>query len=240
MTEGAATGATMADWLALHGLTSALCAHVLDAVPEVAPVAVDRAAPVPCTPEEVWQACGAAALDRMPEAAAAVGVVLSDVRVDFAPDPARYPRAFTLHDDGRGLPYASIPWDGRLSDVLAVAHEFGHALQIVASAGRAMPPVTREVCAYLSEGWLAGAGARGLPGGLTGLHRQRLAARLAREAPVLRAALEDPGAGYAYRWNYPLAQGLALRCAVRHGDMVAWPVFAGRQPLPELIAALCP
>lgn len=232
----------MADWLALHQLTPRVARRLVQAFPAATeePQA-EASASVRYGPEAVWKACGHVALEKMPAARARIETVLSDVRVNFAPDPARHPRAFTLHDDGAGMPYVSCPWQGCLGDTLAVAHEFGHALQIVASGGQSMPPVLRETCASLSEHWLGGTPDALGPDNsdrLAALVRQNATRRFAREAPVLDAALNDPHTPYGYRWNYPLALSLTFQCQTRLGSGEIWSIFRNKQSIPELVTRL--
>ena len=69
-------------------------------------------------------------------------------------DPEAQP--YTV-DNGQGsLPTISVPYRGRVEDLVNMAHEFAHAVQITLSDlhnpdRRHMPPVWRECCAFLGE-----------------------------------------------------------------------------------------
>jgi hypothetical protein len=48
-------------------------------------------------------------------------------------------------------PIISMDWRGTAADLICLAHEVAHALQIQMSDHETMPPVAREVCAFLGE-----------------------------------------------------------------------------------------
>ena len=175
----------------------------------------------------------------LPSAAAVLARIRAEVRVDLSPDPRRFPRAFTLHDDGRGLPFISCPMKGRVSDLLLLAHELGHACQILASGRPDLPPLLRETAAYLAEEQVCAAIAEAEPerGAVLGaLHRARTARIMDREGRALARALEEPAATYTYGWNYPIARDLAARAARHLTPEAQWRVFTGAARLTELAA----
>jgi len=190
-------------------------------------------------PEQVWGDCAAAILMRMPQARNASIRVISRCTTNFSPDPNKYPRAFTLHDGGNGEPYVSCPWTGHLRDMLNLAHEFGHALQIVASEQREMPPVTRETCAILAEicylSFLRDQ-AHPLHEPLHALVRLDMGPTFARSSNALLSALSDTHLKYEYHWNYPLARSIALLSAAHLDDVALWELYSGEITLPKLIS----
>lgn len=225
-------GAAMAGWLALHGLDAAACRAVLVGA-GTAP-RPSRRLPDPMLDDPApWSGVIAALGKALPAAAGVLARIAADVRIDLAPDPRRFPRAFTLHDDGRGLPFISCPVKGRASDLLILAHELGHACQIVASGGSDLPPVLRETAAYLAEDLVLRTSGRAAV--LTPIQLARTERILARDGTVLLRALEDPGASYSYGWNYPIARLLAARAARHLSADAQWRVYTGAASLPELI-----
>ena len=162
-------------------------------------------------------------------------------RTNFSPDETRFPRAFTLHDDGSGRPYVSCPYHGTVGDLMALAHEFGHALQITASQGAFMAPVLREVCAFISELAMiaaldsedpsCGRLARDLWNADT---RKQLTVDLA----VLGAAIESDTAVYTYQWNYPVARILAIAAVRKLDEGSVGLLFEGRLSTPDLCGIL--
>ncbi len=233
----------LAEWLALHGLTVATLAPLLapQAGPAVEQAASDPPLPNPATPPDVAARITRAA----PRLAPVLDLMLARTRFDLDPDRLRFPRAFTLHDDGTGRPFVSCPRDGRAGDLLRLAHEIGHACQIVACPGAALPPVLRETAAYVAEGLLV-AGALAdrdpLAPALAARHGADSRVIATRDAARLRAALAavatDPP--YSYRWNYPLARRIALAALADWppADMAA--LVIAPPPLADLLARLPP
>ena len=223
--------ATMADWLALHGVTAAGCRAVLArAEPEAAP---GRDPDWPCDPVALWRRVADLLAPHFPHDAGVIPQTWAVTRTDFSGTARGSARAFTLHDDGTGHPFVACRPKGKLSDLLTLAHEFGHAAQIVASAGDAMPPALREVCACLSERLVL----RGFAIEEPELAEvaQRLVARGGRRRLLLQA-LDQPQAVYSYDWNYPLAHVVAEAVADRLNPAQLARLFAGQTRLADLMA----
>ena len=75
----------------------------------------------------------------------------------LTPCERKYPEPFTV-DLGKACPpFVSAHFDGSVNGLVLIAHEFGHAVQIVATSRHSgkstsrVPPAAREVCALLSE-----------------------------------------------------------------------------------------
>lgn len=231
----ASNGAGMADWLALHGLSAEDCRALLQSALHNAP---HYAAKDPAfSPAEVWPGVLKAMGSALPSAATVLARIRAEVRVDLSPDLQRFPRAFTLHDDGRGLPFISCPLKGRLSDLLLLAHELGHACQILASNEPDLPPLLRETAAYLAEERVCAAIAKVEPKWsimLRALHRARTARIMDRDGRELSRALENSVATYTYCWNYPIARNLAARAERHLTPKAQWRVFTGAAGLTDL------
>jgi hypothetical protein len=220
-------GATLVDWLALHGLSAAECRARLQPDSRAHPPAPDPA----FAQADVLPTVLAALRNALPDAASVLDRINNDVRIDLNPDTQRFPRAFTLHVDGRGLPFISCPLKGRCSDLLLLAHEIGHACQSLANGKTDLPPMQRETAAYLAEELVCAAS--GLA--LRAVHQARTARIMARDGAVLLDALDTPNAAYHYNWSYPLARDLAAR-AVMHLDSAAhWQLFTGGVDLAQLL-----
>lgn len=113
-------------------------------------------------------------------------------------------------DNGAGAsPDVHIHWEGRASDIVCLAHEVAHAVQIQLAAGRFMPPVARETCAFLGELALierAGVISPALRRELTRVWNEENAIYLGSDCALLRSSLAQPDTAYHYRLNYPLAR----------------------------------
>jgi hypothetical protein len=226
--------ASMADWLALHGLDRGACLRVLDSAPDPG-AGQRRAKDPPYQGRPPWPAVLAAIVRALPLAAPVLARLAREVPVDLAPDPARFPRPFTLHDAGGGVPFVSCPLTGRLSDLLDLAHEAGHACQILAGGGAELPPVLRETAACLAERLVVQVIGPDHPE-MPALLERRQARLVSRHAAALRTALDDRVSPYLYGWNYPLAAILARRAAATSAPDRLWAILQGQMPLPRLVA----
>lgn len=114
----------------------------------------------------------------------------------------------------------ALDWAGTPSDVICLAHEVAHALQILLSGHVHMPPVAREVCAFLGELIVIAHAHEAAPelfSALCGVWHRENEAYLGADAEALLAALADPRALYHYRQNYPIARLAAVDLFERGG-----------------------
>ncbi len=58
---------------------------------------------------------------------------------------------FTEWDEDANALAIHLVWSGTADDLVCLAHEMAHAAQMILSKGAFMPPVAREVCAFLGE-----------------------------------------------------------------------------------------
>ncbi|MBN7776745.1 hypothetical protein JYP49_05725 [Nitratireductor aquimarinus] len=101
--------------------------------------------------EDAWALASQSLAAALPRLARLIRFVRNRAPKCLEPKAGKPERAFTYDHGRRQLPFVSCNYRGQASDILTVAHEFSHALQIVASAGSAMPPLAREVCAFIGE-----------------------------------------------------------------------------------------
>lgn len=238
------TGHRMAEWLELHDLDATRLRTILARVRrlELGAAYSRRAAraslqPNPMPALQAWAVSARALARQCPPVSCAAERTHIQARTNFAPDEARFPRAFTLHDDGSGHPYVSCPYHGTVGDLMAVAHEFGHAVQLSASRGVQLPPVLREVCAFVSELALLAA--------LQGDDPQCFALALrvwqadtrkqfTGDLARLEAALLEEATPYSYQWNYPVARILAMEASQALGPEEVGLLFGGRLKTPDI------
>lgn len=117
-------------------------------------------------------------------------------------------------DHGAGQPSEiRMSWRSSVSDLICLAHEVAHTVQLRLSAGSFMPPVARETCAFLGElaliDW-ARQNDTHLAAKLLLVWREENQIYLSRDCDLLRSALADPASVYSYRMNYPLARAAAV------------------------------
>ncbi|GAB5437584.1 hypothetical protein [Falsiruegeria mediterranea] len=227
----------MADWLELHGLTTDGCVKLLadhdpgPAIRAMQPTAISFTGP------ELWDMIARVLSADLPELAPAIEKVRTTTVTEFAPDKAKYPRPFTIHDIGGGRIYVSCPCDGTTADILRLAHEYGHAIQITASKTHSMSPVLREVCAYVCESLIAQSAAwktRHLTRPLMDLIRSSIYRDLGPLSAKLKESLADNDAQYDYDWNYPIARRLALNLLATRQQNTLAALFLGEVPLSAL------
>jgi hypothetical protein len=172
-----------------------------------------------------------------PQAAGVIGKVRDTAIRAFDAD-ARVPRPFTVPADG--APAVVLRYRGRVADLITVAHEFGHAVQISASGGF-VPPVSREVCAFVSELVLLKLLRVEMPdlhGAVRAAWQARNRSYLGRDRTLLALALRDPGSVYHYGWNYPIARVLASECVEQLPAGALWAIFENRIPLSGIVTFL--
>ena len=96
----------------------------------------------------VWQLAADALLQLWPEQKQLITTTAKSTVVHFHVE-VEQPR--TIDNGPDAPPEVYINYQKRIEDILAVAHEFGHALQIVANQSRFTPPILRELAAFISE-----------------------------------------------------------------------------------------
>jgi len=121
-------------------------------------------------------------------------------------------------DDGPECnPVIVMTWQNRPEDLICFAHEVAHALQIGLSDHAFMPPVAREVCAFLGElillDWVQEQNDT-LFGRLLDVWTGDSARYFGEDAENLLAKLSEPSVSYHYRMNYPLARVMAMHVFV--------------------------
>ena len=185
-----------------------------------------------------WKVCANALGRSLPELGGLVGNIRDEAPRDLEPSPGKDPRAFTL-DRGTGvLPHVSLHYGGSAADLLAVAHEFAHALQIVASEGSPTPPVVRECCAFLGELMLLRYLRANLPATF-GTARKAWESDndryLGEDRDRLEEALSVADEPYRYRWNYPMARVLAQDLFERKSADEVAAIFCAGAETPDLL-----
>ncbi len=119
-------------------------------------------------------------------------------------------------------PEIRMSWQGSISDLMCLAHEVAHAVQLQLSAGSFMPPVARETCAFLGELALIDWARRtqtDLASKLLRVWREENQRYFGDDCALLRAAQADPESAYTYRMNYPLARAAAVVMWRARGDL---------------------
>lgn len=234
--------ATLSDWLMLHGLSQTSCRTILENAPKFSVSAQRNTAQdyIKISPEEVWEFCAQAIKIALPDLGETVIRTVTQTTFQYAVSPEKHTRAFTLHNPQTNAPIVYCPWFGRLSDVTIFAHEFGHAFQLTASKSKDMPPISREVCAFLSEYWMEDF--LSLQDGGLGIsmrkHLENKNHLNFRKAANVLQALERFDSLYTYDWNYPVAQIIAHRARNTATPQTLHSFFSAQIGLPEFLDSL--
>ena len=237
---------TLGDWLNLHELTDSECRQLLDlAAVRLQFGEQDESIPDrPCAHlegDQAWALAAEAMSNCFPAFRPFIDATKTKARVHFFTDARVAKKAFTLDDGGSGYPHVFCRYNGSASDLLVVQHEFGHAVQIMASGGSFLPPIMREVCAFISElSLVVLLCKRDLElGNLIKIEwRRQAAASHKKHGSTLARALGDLANPYTYSWNYPIARLVALESFARLSSEQLWRLFAGKATVRKVVQML--
>ncbi len=121
------------------------------------------------------------------------------------------------HTIDRGValpPLVVMHWSGNPEDLMCLAHEAAHALQIALSGKNTMPPIARETCAFIGELLLLRFTQKNDPvlyQQLKQVWAEENAVYLLDNLDTLADGLLNPETPYHYYMNYPLARLAAVR-----------------------------
>jgi len=202
-------------------------------IPETSQYQVDM------LPRDVWNLAAEALKRLIPEFSDEITRVRDCCITKF--DAPEDDPPYTLDNESDHPTYVSICYRGTPEDTLCVAHEFGHALQYELADGRFVPPIVREIAAFLSEIALLDFSRLNQ----MKFHKELSSAwekdnriYLVDDAKTLVAALKSLGTEYTYRLNYPLARMLANNGFSSLQETSLTKIFQGRTALPELLFVL--
>ncbi len=233
--------ATIADWLEFNGLTREAVLRQLALIEPLDGDAFDRSEVQPhlgLTADEAWALCAAVMRAAFPGLKPEIDKIETWAPKCLQPKSTKHSKPFTYDLGFQKLPFVSLHYQDRPADLLAMAHEFGHAVQIVASwqSGEGqMPPVARECCAFMAELALLNA-QKGKAEVLLVCHQADDIAYFGENKAALEDAFFEDYSPYRYDWNYPLARQLAARLMKARGTDQAVAIFRAGQGGGQLIA----
>jgi hypothetical protein len=219
----------VAEWLRFNSLEIGIANIILDRFKLLGGLQKRLDKPMSASMEfdadEAWSLVAKSLYEYFPDASAEITQVRDHAPRGLTPNKDKHPQSFTYQQPDGQLPYISCHYRGRAVDLIHMAHEFSHALQIVASGPGLMPPVAREVCAFIGEQVIIDYS--GIP------QKQRKALKqswlfensiyLGRDLVLLETALGQPETTYDYRWNYPIARIVAIHMCSTADNV--WPLF---------------
>ncbi|MBM7068643.1 hypothetical protein [Actibacterium sp. 188UL27-1] len=210
------------DWIDLHDISvelasDVLLAHQSRALPVALPWIADKVDQPPrrcCLPdlETCLNTLVAPSLGRLLGDIGAVQAIVETVDIcPLGENPATLPHTRDLGRDKP--PVIAIHWQGTAADLLCLAHEAAHAIQIVWSDHAMMPPVARETCAFLGELALIEGVRANNPEQASDLAAAWITDNilyLGKHVEALEQVLRDPSHPYHYQINYPFARLAAI------------------------------
>jgi hypothetical protein len=226
---------SLSDWLALHELDQVACRRILDAVPRAVSkaaagdtwFATERYAP---DAEAAWLRTTDAMRAYFPAQVSIIDNTFEKTVKTLVDQPNKSRRALTLDNGPTTYPTILYSYRGEPSDSLIIAHEFAHALQIRACRGKFVPPIIREVCAFLGESALLSHALYNDAAEYRRLYRVWNKDNRKFFGPYkerLNSALLQPETPYRYLWNYPIARHLAVQISERCARDWMWTLFEG-------------
>ena len=232
---------TISDWLKFNGLTREAVLRQLALVERVdAPDNSELQIHLGLTADEAWALCAAAMRAVFPGLKPEIDQIEAGAPKCLQPKSIKHPEPFTYDLGFQKLPFVSLHYLDRPDDLLAMAHEFGHAVQIAASwqsGDEQMPPVARETCAFLGELAVI-LYSQNRFSCLPFAHRKADVNYFGDKTQELKTAIQGSLTPYRYGWNYPIARIVVRRIRLAPGQ-AAFLFKAGRnggQVLAELIS----
>ncbi len=207
------SGHTVRDWLDLHKMSARAVLSILD----MQAGATGRKGQsgnsserhnISVSAKAAWKLASDAMAVSFPDLADAI--TNTGRRCEVKLEPVERPHVI---DNGwRIAPTIHLNFRGDASSFLDVAHEFSHATQLIARTQEFIPPMIREVAAFLGELALVSYLNEADQLSAFDVHQEwqrQNSTYLGRDALALKAALIDPKTPYDYRHNYPCARVLA-------------------------------
>ena len=229
------------DWLVVHELDqNELLNHLkLFSRSHIKRNAADLSGFKAVSGTEAWDMAAAALSEQFPEFKGEFEKIRTSCVVDFSASPQDAP--YTLAGEGVDYSKVSMCYKGTPEDIICVAHEFGHAAQNFFAQGSFIPPIQRELAAFISEmsflKFLAGTHPE-LEPSVESAWNADSAIYLREDLDQLLTDCADTNSGYSYRWNYPLARIVASELFKTGSADDLSRAFLGKMPLKECLARL--
>lgn len=236
----------LSDWLALHDLDQSLCRRLLSATAGQIgsePIGRNECASVKCALDRdaQWLRAVDAMCAFFPRARGTIERTYENTSKILAKGATDHRRAVTFNDGGNGYPFILYTYRGTVSDCMVIAHEFGHAIQIVASQGKFVTPVIREACAFIGELALishARASGDNCAFGFQQVWYRDNCKYFRVDQEELESVLSHPESIYRYSWNYPIARHLSIEISQKLSIEHIWAVFEGKVSMLRLLNQL--
>jgi hypothetical protein len=180
------------------------------------------------SPDEAWGYVAQALAHAFPSQREMIESVEKHTITCFVSRPHMEQQALTIDEGKPNYPTVVCSYSGRPEELITMAHEFAHALQIMSSKEEGMPPVLREICAFIGELALLEYSKEKNICQYSALKKAwNLQNRdyLGRNLTHLKTALSQEAGEYNYTWNYPVARIIAVQLYPDKGIHTLWSLF---------------
>ena len=233
---------SVADWLELHGVVAREVKAALPRLTSFNDITLfdtvsQTSRRIDLTAEEAWDLAAKALMTFSPDLSVEIGSV--DRRCEKNFDGPETGTPFTQYHARNGAIHVTLCYRGTPEDILCVAHEFGHALQYSLSQERFIPPVERELAAFLAEKALLDYVHNRLPQlypHLAVVWENDSTVYFGRDVKRLETALNALTSPYCYRTNYPLARFFAIEMSKSFTNLDPADVFRANVSLSALLS----
>ncbi len=224
------------DWLLLHQITGAQLKHLLcftHHYPSIPNAVEDR---VNETAQHIWNLVTEALTDFWPEHDLQINKAFNCTETKFSSDTST---PFNLDNGIDQSPSIEINYQHSPVDALHIAHEFGHALQIICCRSAFISPIQRELAALLIEKVFlkyVQDKDNNLANLLLPIWHSNRCTYLGTDLNAVKHAMENPQSTYNYRWNYPIAHILLETLFHNSSKLELWSMVEGSTSLEELLS----
>ena len=233
---------TMQDWLALHEVEAAKLIELLATHSYGEPQANHTPSNMPpLSAQQCWELVATALRHFWPSNSQLITTTEQYCTTHFN-QPCDAPH--TLDKGPDEYPQVHLYYQGTPADMLTMAHEFAHALQIVANQSRFTPPVLRELAAFIGELCFIQFLAKQQPelvNNLSAAQEHDNGHYLGTDLSALQEALQQPktlpSSAYTYSWNYPVARLLAKQLFANLDRDSLWQIINGDWSLKQCLKA---
>lgn len=232
---------TLADWLSAHGVTNEEITDALTHYLAGQSIDFEQVGNVDLpdkSPAYAWSISLNSLCEKFPFVAESINAFQNCIETNFQSNEQGIKQPYTLDRRPDLAPLVSLNYQGTPTDLISVAHEFYHAIQIQHANQRFIVPVLRELAAFIGELALLDyltANKISFSEMTHSVWQQEDQRYLGSDVYTLQSTLKDENTPYNYRWNYPIARVLALRLYEKHSPRQLWQVFIGKISLGKCI-----
>lgn len=158
-----------------------------------------------------------------------VGNLLKSTEIKIVDQESLPEGPYIIHKSGHGNSVIFISWESDAEHALLLAHEVSHALQVQLSTESPMPPLAREMCAFLGELAVLDFASTFDDDLFLALYREwdrRMRDDINLGSRSLLRKIENVKNSYEYSMNYPFARYLAGKTYGRLGPQWTRSLFA--------------